>query len=123
MSFLRYLIKYRPSPAKRLAFIICCQSAICLLSSSFGLGGRKVGLVWLLTFSKVLGPVERCGRCDLGFSMRSFELEGSLFDAIAGSENEEVAGAETGHEEGTGSVGTELSIADVDDAEGHSCGV
>ena len=47
------------SPSRRLCFIICCQSAICFSSSCFGFGGRNVGLVLLLTFSKALGPLER----------------------------------------------------------------
>jgi hypothetical protein len=36
------------------------QSDICLSSSLRGLGGKKTGLVLLLTFSKALGP-ERVG--------------------------------------------------------------
>jgi hypothetical protein len=40
---------------------MCSQSAICLLSSCLGLGGRYAGRVLLTTFSSALGPVERVG--------------------------------------------------------------
>ena len=72
----------------------------------------------LLTFSKVLGPVERCGRCDLGFSTRP-----GLFDAIEGNENEAVAGADTGYEEGSTSVEAGSSVIDNDDTERFRSGV
>lgn len=76
----------------------------------------------LLTFSKVLGPVERCGRCGLGFSTRPGYL---LFDAIEGNENEVVvaAGADNGYEEGSTSVGAGPSVIDNDDTERLRSGV
>jgi hypothetical protein len=46
------------SPANRLLFIIASQSARCLLSSSLFFGGRKVGLVLLMTFSNADGPTD-----------------------------------------------------------------
>ena len=74
----------------------------------------------LLTFSKVLGPIERCGRCGLGFSTRP---GCSLCDAIEGNENEVVAGADTGYEEGSISVEAGASFIDNDDIERFRCGV
>ena len=39
------------------------QSARCFKSSVLGFGGKKVGLVLLMTLSNVLGPTDRVCRC------------------------------------------------------------
>lgn len=58
------------SPATRLSFIICSQSAICFRSSARGLGGKNVGRVLLMTLSSILGPM------DLAFCLRKVEVTG-----------------------------------------------
>ena len=76
--------------------------------------------MWLLTFSKVLGPDARCGRRDLGFSMRPGCL---LLVAIEGNENELAGGADTGYEESLTSVEAGRSEIDNDVIEGFRSGV
>lgn len=58
------------SPAARLRFIICSQSAMCFLSSARGFGGKNVGRVLLMTLSSMLGPM------DLAFCLRKAEAAG-----------------------------------------------
>jgi hypothetical protein len=72
---------------------MCSQSAICLLSSCLGLGGRYAGRVLLTTFSSALGPVERVGL----WPGANFETgEADEVEAEAGEIGEVVAGVSGG---------------------------
>lgn len=64
---------------------------MCFKSSVLGFGGRKLGLVLLITLSNALGPTDRDGRCPrLGGSDRE-ELGGEAVEFVVGMDSEVVA--------------------------------
>lgn len=95
-------MKIKSIPAARLRLIMFSQSAMCLLSSSLDLGGRYVGLVLLITFSRVLGPTIDCvglclGLLSCGVLCTSIgEVGGSFGGGIEKDMLDEDAGAEWG---------------------------
>ena len=74
---------------------------MCLLSSCLGLGGRYVGLVLLITFSRALGPtIDRVGLCVGLLSWDVCTLRGEAGGLFGGGPAKDVLDEDAGAEWG-----------------------